>query len=83
MMLLSPEQFARLTEYASCKFPSFLICPLKLETDRYALIDQEPEKVFKHNYVVLDSNRRLDEMLVEFQPDGMFFRYLHQDLQVN
>ncbi|KAI6240048.1 Diacylglycerol kinase [Aphelenchoides fujianensis] len=45
-MLLSPEQFARLTEYASY------------------------------------SSHKLLDMLPEFQPDGMFFKYLSDDLQV-
>uniref|UniRef100_A0A915EH21 Diacylglycerol kinase type I N-terminal domain-containing protein n=1 Tax=Ditylenchus dipsaci TaxID=166011 RepID=A0A915EH21_9BILA len=44
-MLLSPEQFARLTEYASY------------------------------------SSHKLVDILVEFQPDGMFFKYLSNDLQ--
>uniref|UniRef100_A0A914CCY5 Phorbol-ester/DAG-type domain-containing protein n=1 Tax=Acrobeloides nanus TaxID=290746 RepID=A0A914CCY5_9BILA len=44
-MLLSPEQFARLTEYASY------------------------------------SNNKLLDMLVEFQENGMFYKYLADDLQ--
>ncbi|KAI1713449.1 diacylglycerol kinase accessory domain-containing protein [Ditylenchus destructor] len=44
-MLLSPEQFARLTEYAQY------------------------------------SSHKLLDMLAEFQPDGMFYKYLSNDLQ--
>ncbi|CAD5215020.1 unnamed protein product [Bursaphelenchus okinawaensis] len=44
-MFLSPEQFVRLTEYASY------------------------------------SSHKLVDMLPEFQPDGMFFKYLSDDLQ--
>lgn len=31
----------------------------------------------------LDSNRKLQDMLIEFQPDGIFYQYLSEDEQVS
>uniref|UniRef100_A0A915BKE9 Diacylglycerol kinase n=2 Tax=Parascaris univalens TaxID=6257 RepID=A0A915BKE9_PARUN len=48
---------------------------------RRSTISNQNVSIAFNNWLFLDSNRKLQDMLIEFQPDGVFYQYLSEDEQ--